>query len=175
MIKHLEWGSTFFSFLISSIFLPFIASSGNEFRVSPILFRSLQRICPGHWVNVGSVYSSQWTVALLYMPVLSLGVYCQKCYITCKGLQLSLTYLPAEQCSSHSKVPPEKNFVRVRRINLTKKNMDNNQKLLLLNARKMFPIIYIYITHFSGRGPNIFSIMAKCSLLSWVWKRVNPR
>ena len=32
-------------------------------------------------------------------------------FLTCKGLQLSLTYLPAELCSSHKSVPPLKNFV----------------------------------------------------------------
>ena len=26
-----------------------------------------------------------------------------------------------------------------------------------------------------GMGPRIFSIMARCSLLSWVWNSVNPR
>ena len=30
-------------------------------------------------------------------------------------------------------------------------------------------------TYDCGMGPRIFSIMAKCSLLSWVWNSVNPR
>ena len=30
-------------------------------------------------------------------------------------------------------------------------------------------------TNPAGKGPRIFSIMARCSLLSWVWNRVNPR
>ena len=30
-------------------------------------------------------------------------------------------------------------------------------------------------SYLSGMGPSIFSIMARCSRLSWVWNSVNPR
>ncbi len=35
-----------------------------------------------------------------------------------------------------------------------------------------FRIGFVYL---SGMGPRIFSIMARCSRLSWVWNRVKPR
>ena len=31
------------------------------------------------------------------------------------------------------------------------------------------------ISYLSGMGPSIFSIIARCSRLSWVWNSVNPR
>ena len=33
----------------------------------------------------------------------------------------------------------------------------------------------VWDTYDAGKGPKIFSIMARCSLLSWVWNKVNPR
>ena len=33
----------------------------------------------------------------------------------------------------------------------------------------------VVCTYEAGKGPRIFSIIARCSLLSWVWNSVNPR
>jgi len=67
------------------------------------------------------------------------------CWYFFSSLQFSLTYFPAELCSSHTNLPVLKYFVFVRRV---------------IDA---------------GKGPRIFSIIARCSLLSWVWNKVNPR
>ena len=67
-----------------------------------------------------------------------------QCSLTWSGLQLSLTYFPAELSSSHTKCAPLKNFIFVCRISV------------------------------SGMGPRVLSIIAKCSRASCAGNSWNP-
>ena len=99
-------------------------------------------------------------------------------------LQFSRTYLPALVCSSHKRRPPWKYLVLVLRtmleiliFTLTLSYFQTTIKgqgfVCPLNEG-----LYCDLkseTYDWGMGPRIFSIMARCSLLSWVWNSVNPR
>ena len=63
-------------------------------------------LCAFHILDQGWRFQLVWNISVANWAV------------TCRGLQLSLTYFPAELFSSQRRVPPLKNFVLVRRISL---------------------------------------------------------
>ena len=123
--------------------------------------------------------------------------------ITLIVLQFSRTYLPALVCSSHRRRPPWKYLVLVLRTMLRSLYLVTFRQKLSSTLRDYIYVkipsnemqwqavrTKCLIcdssncpracdsksdTYDWGRGPRIFSIMARCSLLSWVWNSVNPR